>query len=92
MAQIGSRPEAPTPVGAVVRGLVAGAFGTAAMDALLYKRYRRGGGSEGLKEWELSSDLSSWEQAPAPAQSASASWRACSASSWHPRAPDWLTT
>jgi hypothetical protein len=60
--------KAVTPVGAVFRGLVAGAVGTAAMDALLFARYRRGGGQTGLKEWELSSGLSSWEEAPAPAQ------------------------
>ncbi len=38
------------------------------MDALLYKRYRRGGGKSGVEEWELSEDVVSWEQAPAPAQ------------------------
>jgi len=57
-----------TPLGALVRGLVAGAVGTAAMDALLYRRYRRGGGTSSVDEWELSKGLSSWEQAPAPAQ------------------------
>ena len=57
-----------TPLGAVVRGLVAGAAGTAAMDALLYARYRRGHGEEGFEPWEFSSDVDSWEKAPAPAQ------------------------
>jgi hypothetical protein len=57
-----------TPLGAVVRGLTAGAVGTAAMDALLFVRYRRGGGQSSLKDWELSKGLASWEQAPAPAQ------------------------
>jgi len=47
---------------------VAGAFGMAAMDALLFARYRRGGGDNSLEAWELSSDVSGWEQAPAPAQ------------------------
>jgi hypothetical protein len=64
----GSKSSKLTPVGAVVRGLVAGAFGTAAMDALLLARYRRSGGDNSLEAWELSSDVSSWEQAPAPAQ------------------------
>jgi hypothetical protein len=57
-----------TPTGAVVRGLLAGAAGTAAMDVVLFVRYRRGGGESGFKEWEFSEDLSSWEDAPAPAQ------------------------
>lgn len=38
------------------------------MDALLFARYRCGGGDNSLEAWELSSDVSSWEQAPAPAQ------------------------
>jgi hypothetical protein len=64
----GSKSSTLSPAGAVVRGLVAGAFGTAAMDALWFARYRRGGGDNSLEAWELSSDVSSWEQAPAPAQ------------------------
>src|ERR1700733_10412147 len=43
-------PASLTPIGAVVRGLVAGAVGTAAMDAFLFARYRRGGGQSGLVE------------------------------------------
>jgi hypothetical protein len=57
-----------TPLGAVVRGLVAGAVGTAAMDALLYARYRGHHGNQDFEPWELSSGLDSWDQAPAPAQ------------------------
>jgi hypothetical protein len=57
-----------TPVGAVVRGLIAGAVGTAAMDTLLFARYRRGGGTESAKAWEFSEGLSSWDDAPAPAK------------------------
>jgi hypothetical protein len=60
--------RAPTPLGAIVRGAVAGAAGTAAMDALLFARYRRRGGDGRFAEWELSAGLSSWEEAPAPAQ------------------------
>lgn len=56
-----------TPVGAVASGLLAGAFGTAAMDALLFNRYKRGGGESSFAPWEFSSD-GGWEQAPAPAQ------------------------
>ena len=56
-----------TPLGAVVRGAVAGAVGTLAMDAVWYRRYRRGGGTQPFAQWEFSSGLSSWDGAPAPA-------------------------
>ena len=61
-------PSRLTPIGAVLRGLVSGAVGTAAMDVLLFARYRRGGGESGFYEWEFSAGLSSWKDAPAPAQ------------------------
>jgi hypothetical protein len=51
----------------VLRGGAAGAVGTAAMDLLWFARYRRGGGRDGLLEWELSANLESWDDAPAPA-------------------------
>ena len=38
------------------------------MDALLFSRYRRGGGKSSLRAWELSEGLSGWDDAPAPAQ------------------------
>ena len=57
-----------TPLGAMVRGAVAGAVGTVAMDAVWYARYRRGGGDKPLPAWEFSLDVQSWEEAPAPAQ------------------------
>ncbi|MCW2985130.1 MAG: hypothetical protein JWR63_2700 [Conexibacter sp.] len=38
------------------------------MDALLFTRYRRGGGEERFEDWESSAGVSSWERAPAPAQ------------------------
>ena len=62
-----SRHGRPTPVGAVVRGLIAGAAGTATMDTFLFVRYRRTGGSSRAWEWESSAGVTSWEQAPAPA-------------------------
>ena len=37
------------------------------MDALLFARYRKGGGDSGFAPWEFSSGMSDWEQAPAPA-------------------------
>ena len=57
-----------TPAGAIGRGLLAAALGTAAMDLLLFRRYKRDGGEDAFLAWELSSGLDSWEQAPAPAQ------------------------
>jgi hypothetical protein len=57
-----------TPMGALARGLLAGAAGTAAMDAVWYARYRRGGGTSSFREWETAAGPDSWESAPAPAQ------------------------
>lgn len=57
-----------TPLGAVARGLAAGVLGTLAMDTLLFSRYRRGGGDSTFADWEFSSGLDSWADAPAPAQ------------------------
>lgn len=36
------------------------------MDALLYRRYRRGGGSEQPFEWEFSSGVKTWEDVSSP--------------------------
>jgi hypothetical protein len=57
-----------TPMGAVVRGLLAGAAGTALMDGIWYARYRRDGGTSSLPGWETAAGLDSFEKAPAPAQ------------------------
>jgi len=57
-----------TPLGAVTRGLLAGAVGTLAMDALLFWRYKRGGGPDKFLAWEFSAGVDSWADAPAPAQ------------------------
>jgi hypothetical protein len=51
-----------------IRGAAAGALGTAAMDALWYHRYRRGGGKSGFVDWETSAGLQGWDDAPAPAK------------------------
>lgn len=68
MNQFTAQMRVGTPVGALGRGLIAGAVGNLAMDVLWYARYRRGGGTSGFTPWEFSSGLSSWEEAPAPAQ------------------------
>lgn len=52
----------------LVRGAIAGVFGTVAMDALWYRRYRRAGGGSGVLAWEFGSKPTTWEQAPAPAR------------------------
>jgi hypothetical protein len=55
-----------TPLGAIVRGLVAGVIGTAAFDAFLFARYRQGGGESRFTDWEFSAGMT-WDTAPAPA-------------------------
>jgi hypothetical protein len=57
-----------TPLGAVGRGVAASAVGTLAMDLLLYRRFRGGGGETTFQAWEFSDGLESWNDAPAPAQ------------------------
>ncbi len=56
-----------TPIGSVVRGMIAGAVGTAAMDLRLYGQHRRQGGTSALVDWEFSRGMT-WETAAAPAQ------------------------
>ncbi len=55
-------------IGYLVAGACAGAFGTAAMDFVLYLRYRRDGGAESLRQWEFASEVDSWDKASAPGQ------------------------
>ena len=54
-------------LGSIIRGVNASAVGTLAMDALLYRRYRKSGGGSAFLGWESSAGLDSWEGAPAPA-------------------------
>ena len=64
----GRRTEpAQCAIGSIVRGVGASAFGTLAMDAWLYRRYRQDGGDTGFPDWESSEGLRSWKDAPAPA-------------------------
>jgi hypothetical protein len=42
-----------TPLAAVVGGLLAGAVGTACLDAVHYLKYRRTGGTESPLAWEF---------------------------------------
>lgn len=57
-----------TPLGALRNGVLAGIVGTAAMDLLWYRRYKRDGGEDGLLDWEFSAGTESYEQVGAPAQ------------------------
>jgi hypothetical protein len=57
-------------IGSMARGVAASAVGTLAMDAWLYRGYRRGGGDEAFPAWESSAGLDSWENAPGPARAA----------------------
>ena len=52
--------------GAMARGAIAGAVGTAGMDLLLYSRYRRGGGAVRFVDWELSAGTEDWEHSATP--------------------------
>ena len=56
-----------TLLGNALRGLVAAAVGTLAMDLVLYRRARRSGTTQPFGSWEFSEGLNRWEDAPAPA-------------------------
>ncbi len=49
-------------------GVVAGLAGTAAMDALWYRRHRDEGGTSSFAKWEFQSDIDGFDNAPAPAR------------------------
>jgi hypothetical protein len=51
-----------------LRGVVAGAIGTVAMDAVWYARYRKGGGEGAFLDWDITRDVPSWDDASAPGQ------------------------
>lgn len=57
----------PTPLGAVVRGAMAGAAGTAAMDVALYLRSRASSSDQGFLAWEFGGP-SEWDKISAPGQ------------------------
>lgn len=63
----GRRPR-PSVLGAAARGAAAGVIGTLAMDALWFRRHRRGGGGGSFAAWEVTRDVERWEHAPAPGQ------------------------
>jgi hypothetical protein len=64
---MGRGPVTP-PLGAVIKGALAGLAGTLAMDLAMWADYRRGGGTDAFSTWETSAGLASYDGAPAPAQ------------------------
>ena len=56
------------PIARLVRGALAGAAGTLAMDLLWWSRHRRGGGDQGFTDWEFATSTRSFEDAAAPAK------------------------
>ena len=52
----------------VAAGALAGAVGTAAMDLVLYRRYRHDDGKDSLWRWEFAGAVMSWDDASAPGQ------------------------
>jgi hypothetical protein len=64
---MGTREHPLTPLAAVAGGALAGVAGTAVMDAVLYARYRRSGGTDAPMTWEFP-PIESWEKASAPGQ------------------------
>lgn len=57
-----------TPLGAVVKGGLAGAAGTLAMDLIWYRRYKQSGGEDEFVDWEFSAGTKSYDEAGTPAQ------------------------
>jgi hypothetical protein len=57
-----------TPLGVAVRGMLASAVGTLAMDLLWFRRAQRRGTWRSFVQWETADGLDSWEKAPVPAQ------------------------
>ena len=57
-----------SPVTAVAVGAAAGAVGTAAMDLVWFRRYRKGGGQQGLLAWETADGVDKWDDTSGPGQ------------------------
>jgi hypothetical protein len=55
------------PLRSTLRGVESSSVGIVAMDTLLYRRYRGGGGKTAFVPWETSDGVESWDDAPAPA-------------------------
>jgi hypothetical protein len=51
---------------AILPGVLAGAAGTATMDAVLYLMYRRSGGKQGPFAWDFSAGVEDWDAASSP--------------------------
>lgn len=58
----------PGSIWPLAAGALAGAVGTVAMDLLLYRRYRDGGGKNSVWSWETAEGVTRWDGASAPGQ------------------------
>lgn len=67
MSRSSGRPKL-SPLGAVTRGLAAGAAGTLAMDLVWFARYKRAGGEQSFWAWETGADIKNWDNVSAPGQ------------------------
>jgi hypothetical protein len=62
------RDAKPHVLRAALSGAAAGALGTAMLDLVEFRRYRRAGGSEPVVAWETARGVVKWDAASAPAQ------------------------
>ena len=53
-------------LGTLARGAAASAIGTLALDLVWFRRFRAGGGEGSFAAWDVTKDVTSWEDAPAP--------------------------
>jgi len=58
-----SSSSGPGLAGRLLRGVVAGAVGTLAMDLIWWRRYRRGGGDDGFVDWDLATSTAGFDEA-----------------------------
>jgi len=50
-----------SPLGAITRGLVAGAVGSVALDLVWFAGYKRAGGEQSFWAWETGADVKKWD-------------------------------
>lgn len=65
---VGGVKRGTTPLGAILKGIVAGTIGTLIFDLVWYGRYKKGGGEQSFVDWDLSAGVESFDQVGAPGQ------------------------